>query len=181
MGADGTHDPLVRPATSADIPAIAEITNASIRTTTYEWREATYGIGDRERWFDDQRARGNPVLVAASGDAVVGWASYGDFRDTARWPGYRFTAEHTIHVSETHWGRGLGRLLMNELIAQARLAGKKVLVAAIDATNIRSIRFHAALGFTEVARMPGVGEKWGRRLDLVLMQDELVDRPEWEP
>jgi L-amino acid N-acyltransferase YncA len=62
---------------------------------------------------------------------------------------------------------------MVELADQARRSGKRVLVAGIDATNTGSIDFHARLGFREVARMPGVGEKWGQRLDLVLMQLDL--------
>lgn len=176
MDAAGARRLSVRMATATDVSAITEITNALLQATTYEWRETPYGAGDREKWFADQRARGNPVLVATAGDAVVGWASYGDFRNATRWPGYRFTAEHTIHVSESHWGRGVGRMLMTELIDCARRARKRVLVAAIDATNVRSIGFHAALGFSEVARMPGIGEKWGRRLDLVLMQVDLVNR-----
>jgi phosphinothricin acetyltransferase len=71
------------------------------------------------------------------------------------------------------WGRGVGRALLDALIEHARAAGKRVMVAGIDGENVRSIAFHARLGFVEVARMPGVGEKLGRRLDLVLMQRAL--------
>ncbi len=101
---------------------------------------------------------------------VVGWATYGDFRDSARWPGYRHTVEHSIHVREACWGRGVGRALVEALTTRARRDGKHVMVAAIDADNLRSIRFHEHVGFVEVARMPEIGEKFGRRLDLVLMQ-----------
>ena len=116
---------------------------------------------------------GHPVLVAVDAEVVVGWATYGDFRDTGRWPGYRFTVEHSVHVAESHWGRGVGRALMVALVETARRAGKRVMVAAIDAGNVGSIEFHARLGFVEVGRMPGVGDKWGQRLDLVLMQLDL--------
>lgn len=109
-----------------------------------------------------------------------GWTSYGDFRDTSRWPGYRFTVEHTILLAEGYWGRGLGRRLLESLMAIAVQQGKRVMVAGIDSSNEASVAFHARLGFTEVARMPGVGDKWGRRLDLVLMQRDLVDPPRSE-
>jgi len=93
-----------------------------------------------------------------------------------RWPGYRFTVEHSVHVRQDRWGRGIGRMLVEALVDRARLEEKHVMVAGIDASNVRSIRFHERLGFFEVARMPEIGEKFGRRLDLVLVQ-RLLDRP----
>ena len=165
----------VRHATSADVPAITEIYNALLTSTTYEWIETLYVLEERERWLRQKQLAGHPVLVATDGDAVVGVGSYGDFRDSTRWPGYRFTVEHSIHVSGHHWSRGIGGALISALGAHARRNNKRVMVAGIDASNARSIQFHSRLGFYEVARMPGIGEKWGRRLDLVLMQCDLDD------
>jgi phosphinothricin acetyltransferase len=167
----------IRAARVEDVPAITEITNALIGSTSYEWREEPYPVEDRADWLRTHELRGEPVLVAVDGDRVVGWTAYGDFRDTARWPGYRFTVEHTIHVAESHWGAGIGRALLVELCDRASAAGKRVMVAGIDGTNEDSIRFHERLGFVEVARMPGVGDRAGRPLDLVLMQRELVPSP----
>ena len=121
-------------------------------------------------WFADQRRRGFPTLVAIDRGEIVGVAAYGDFRDSRHWPGYRFTAELSIHVRSDRHGRGIGRLLMEELFARARTGGIHVLVAAVDAGNTESIAFHERLGFAEVARMPETGFKFGRWLDLVLMQ-----------
>jgi len=167
---------VIRSATEEDVAAITRIINALLATTTYEWTEVPYSAGERLEWFHEKERAANPVVVAEDHGAVVGWATYGDFRDSRRWPGYRFTVEHSIHVAQTHWGRGVGRALLFELAEVARSARKRVMIAAIDSTNIRSIDFHARLGFDVVARMPGVGEKWGRRLDLVLMQHDL-DEP----
>lgn len=163
----------IRPATVADVPSITTLANALLQRTTYEWTEKPHTVTARAAWLRDHDARGHPVLVAVDGPAIVGWAAYGDFRDTERWPGYRATVEHTVHVAERHWGVGVGRRLMARLVDVARGAGKRVMIGGIDATNDSSIRFHARLGFREVARLPGVGEKWGRRLDLVLVQREL--------
>jgi L-amino acid N-acyltransferase len=166
----------IRPAIPADAHDIAEIANALLHTTTYEWTEHEHTPCERRRWLDERHHRGDPVLVAHTGDAeVVGWASYADFRDSGRWPGYRFTVEHSIHVRESHWGRGVGGALLLALADHARAAGKRVMVAAIDSSNERSLAFHVGFGFQEVARMPGIGEKWGKRLDLVLVQRELDD------
>jgi L-amino acid N-acyltransferase len=167
---------LIRPATPSDVPAITRIYNALLETTTHEWTEDLHTEAERAQWIEDQHAAGLPALVATDGDDVVGWAGYGDFRDSQRWPGYRFTVEHSIHVAESHWGRGVGRALLAALVDHARSAGKRVMIAGIDASNERSIQFHARLGFREVAHLPGVGDKWGQRLDLVLMQHDL-DQP----
>ena len=160
----------VRDAVEADLPATLEIFNELIETTTIAWTERRQTLGERRAWFAEQQRRGFATLVAVEDGAVVGGASYGDFRDTLRWPGYRYTAELTIHVRGDRRRSGIGRLLMHELFARARRAGLHVLVAGIDSANIDSVRFHERLGFVEVARMPEVGHKFGRRLDLVLMQ-----------
>jgi L-amino acid N-acyltransferase YncA len=164
----------IREATDDDVPAITAIHNALIPTTTIEWTDALHTVEDRRRWLAAKRDGGFPVLVAVEDD-VLGWGAYGEFRDATRWPGYRFTVEHSIHVRGDVQGRGVGRLLLEALVAHARDAGKRVLVAAIDGENERSIAFHERHGFAHVGRLPGVGEKFGRRLDLVLMQRNLTD------
>jgi L-amino acid N-acyltransferase len=168
----------IRPAVAADVPAITDIYNALLESTTYEWTEFPYVVDERLSWLREKQAVDHPVLVATEEADVVGVASYGEFRDSTRWPGYRFTVEHSIHVANDHWSRGIGHALIAGLGAHARSRNKRVMVAGIDASNARSIQFHARLGFDEVARMPGVGDKWGHRLDLVLMQCDL-DHVNW--
>lgn len=163
----------IRPARPADAPAIAEIQNALLTTTAIEWTTTPHTADERRAWLVRQEAMGYPVLVAVDGRSVLGWASYAEFRDTAKWPGYRFTVEHTIHVAQDAWGRGIGRRLMDALCEAARAAGMHVMVGAVDGENRASLDFHARLGFVEVARMPQVGEKFGRWLDLVLLQKQL--------
>jgi L-amino acid N-acyltransferase YncA len=160
----------VRDATVADLPATLDIYNELIDSTTVAWTERQQTRAEREAWFDDQRRRGFPTLVAVDGDDVVGVTAFGDFRDSSHWPGYRFTAELSIHVRGDRCGDGIGSRLMDELLVRARALGIHVLVAGIDAENLGSIRFHKRFGFVEVARMPETGFKFGRWLDLVLMQ-----------
>ena len=125
---------------------------------------------DRSDWLRRQAAAGYPVLVADIDGVVAGFASYGDFRDAAKWPGYRFTVEHTVHVRADHWQTGVGRALLTELLGRARTAGKHVMIGGIDAENEPSLRFHERMGFVEVARLPETGHKFGRWLHLVLVQ-----------
>jgi phosphinothricin acetyltransferase len=164
----------VRDATAADLPAISALYNATIPTTTAAWTEQLETLAERTAWFERQQAQGYPTLVADDG-AVVGFTAFGDFRDTTKWPGYHPVVELTIHVAESHWGRGVGRALITELLARARRLGKTQMVAGIDGANEASIRFHERLGFREVARMPAIGVKFGRSLDLVLMQRSTSD------
>lgn len=167
----------MREAEATDLPAITEIHNALLATTAIEWTDTPHTVDERGAWLARQQAAGYPVLVAVDAGDVAGWASYGDFRDIVKWPGYRFTAELTIHVRDTHWRRGVGRLLIDALVTHARSRGKHVLIAAVDGENDASIRFHERLGFAEVARVPEVGAKFDRWLDLVLLARRLDDRP----
>ncbi|MEM7094011.1 MAG: N-acetyltransferase family protein [Actinomycetota bacterium] len=166
---------LVRDATADDLGAIRTLYNALIASTTVAWTEEPETHAARESWFTERRARGDAVVVAEIDGAVVGYASYGPFRGEGRWPGYRHTVEHSIHVAEAHHGRGIGRKLMQALSDRAMADDIHVMVGAVDGDNQASINFHERLGFEVVARMPQVGRKFDRWLDLVLMQ-RILDR-----
>ena len=161
---------IVRDAAEADMAVVCDLYSALIRTTTGAWTETLQTLDERLAWFAGQQQRGHPVLVADAGNAVVGFTSYESFRGDGKWPGYRFTVEHTVHVTESHWGVGIGRALLGALIERAKESGLHVMVGGIDGGNTASIRFHERLGFTEVARMPQIGRKFDRWLDLVLVQ-----------
>lgn len=168
---------IIRDATVADMGAVCDLYNALISTTTIAWTETPQTVDERLSWFLEQQKRAHPVLVADASDSIVGFASFGSFRGDGRWPGYRFTVEHTIHVAASHWRAGIGRALLEALIERARSAGYHVMVGGIDADNAASLRFHEQMGFVEVARMPEVGRKFDRWLDLVLVQRIVNDEP----
>jgi len=160
----------IRDATVADAAAINALYNSTVATTTVQWTEHLESVATRQAWVQKHLDAGTPVIVAEVDDEVIGFASYDDFRDSTKWPGYRFTVEHTIHVRADQQGVGVGRELLGCLVGRAAAAGKHVMIGAIDGANEGSIRFHAREGFVEVARLPEVGFKFGRWLDLVLMQ-----------
>lgn len=164
----------VRDAVAEDLPAIVDLLNVAVDTTTV-YSERRYTLDDRTAWLAARHARGFPVLVAESDGRFVGFGTYGDFRDSIALPGYRTTVEHSVYVTADHHGGGVGRALVEALLARARAAGVHVMVGAVDAENEASLRFHARLGFVEVGRMPEIATKWGRWLELVLLQ-RIVDR-----
>lgn len=159
----------VRDATFEDLPSIVDILNVAVDTTTV-YSERRYTLEDRTAWLTARRDRGFPVLVAEDDGRFAGYGTYGDFRDSTALPGYRTTVEHSVYVDAGHHGGGVGRILVEALLDRARAAGVHVMVGAIDAENEASLRFHQRLGFVEVGRMPEIATKWGRWLELVLVQ-----------
>ena len=159
--------PLIRPATEADLPGILVIYNELIANSTavYVFRPQT--LDQRQQWFAELKAGGWPVLVSVAEGMITGFACIGPFRSK---PGYRYSGEHTVHVHADHRGKGVGRALLKAVIEEAKRLELRVLVGAIDAENPASLALHRELGFSETARMPQVGRKFGRWLDLVLMQ-----------
>jgi L-amino acid N-acyltransferase len=162
----------IRPALETDALEVASILNALLGTTTIEWTSTPRTVDDVVEWLRAHEV----VLVGEDRGEIVGVAAFGWFRDVVKWPGYRFTVENTIHVREDRWGSGVAQALMEALLERARQTGKHVMIAAVDAGNEPSIRLHRRLGFTEVARMPEVGAKFGQWLDLVMLQISLDER-----
>ena len=158
---------LVRDATAADLAAILPIHNQAVRETTAIWRTVESDMADRETWLTGRAAAGFPVLVAEINGAVAGYGSYGDFRTGQ---GYHLTVEHSVYVAQGAQGRGVGRALLAALIERAQGQGRHAMIAGIEAGNAASIGLHISLGFVEVGRLPQVGAKFGRWLDLVLLQ-----------
>ena len=161
---------IVRPATEADLEAVLAIYNDAVANTTAIWNDRPVDRDNRKAWFDARHAQGYPVLVADEDSVAVGYGSFGDFRP---FDGYRFTVEHSVYVAEGSRRRGIAAALLVALTEHAQALGKHVMLGGIAADNHASLALHAKLGFTEAARMPEVGFKFGRWLDLVFMQKRL--------
>lgn len=161
---------MIRPACADDIGPIVEFWNPLIRETTITFSSEEKTVPGLAALFAQRRAEGRGVLVAAQDGAVLGVALYGQFRAGN---GYAHAMEHTIILAPVARGRGIGRALMAALEDHARRGGAHVMVAGVSAENRAGIAFHAALGHVETGRMPQVGRKFARWLDLVLMQKAL--------
>lgn len=164
----------LRDAIEADLPSILVIYNHVIATSTAVYATEQVNLAERSAWLAARRERNFPVLVAVDDGAVIGFASFGDFR--GGWNAYRYSVEHSVHVHADCRGRGAGQRLVEALVPRAIALGKHVMIGGIDAANAASIRFHARLGFRQVAHFHEVGHKFGRWLDLVFMQ-RMLDAP----
>ncbi|MBA4798915.1 GNAT family N-acetyltransferase [Rhizobium rosettiformans] len=161
---------ILRDATEADLPAILAIYNHAVAETTAIWNEILVDLDNRKAWYDLRQARGFPILVAEVEGRIAGYASYGDWRP---FDGFRQSVEHSVYVEKDHYGRGLGKALMSALIERARAGNIHVMVAAIEAGNTGSIALHKSLGFRLVGTHHEVGKKFGRWLDLTMMELKL--------
>jgi phosphinothricin acetyltransferase len=157
----------LRDATEADLPAILDIYNDAILTTTSVYSEKPHTLEMRQAWFNERKQAGFPVIAAVQDDKIVGFATYGHFRV---WPCYRFTVEHSLYVHCDSRGQGISKLLLNEVIDHARKAGKHAMIAGVDSENDISLKLHLQFGFEQVARFKEVGYKFDRWLDLIFLE-----------
>ena len=166
-----THSGLsIRPAIDADLDEILAIHNAAIRDSLAIWTETEVDRADRERWLAAHEAAGHPVIVAEIDGAVAGYAAYGPWREKS---GYRYTVENSVYVAEGYQRQGIARLLMVDLIELARENGIHVMIAAIEAGNLASIKLHEQLGFEPPQIVREVGIKFDTWLDLATMRLQL--------
>ncbi|HMM85681.1 GNAT family N-acetyltransferase [Azohydromonas sp.] len=164
---------LIRPSVDGDVDAIAAIYAHHVLhgSGTFE-TEAPDPIEMRRR-RDDVHAKGLPWLVADDGGVVVGYAYANHFRPRHA---YRYCLEDSIYLRPDAAGRGVGRALLAELIARCTAAGARQVLALIgDSANLASIGLHRACGFVSCGRIDAAGWKFGRWIDVVLMQRPLGD------
>src|SRR5476651_2278672 len=157
------HTVTIRLANAADLPAILSIYNHAIIHTTAVYQYDIHTLAMREEWYADKLKLGHPVFVAEAEGFVIGFSTYGPFRN---WPGYRFTVEHSVYVHHQHRGQGTGRRLVQTIIDHARSKGMHALIAGIDSLGEASINLHLSMGFVEVAHFKQVGYKFDRWLDV---------------
>ena len=162
----------IRPATAADIPAIARIYAHAVRHGTASFEldppdEAEMARRQQALWDG-----GFPYLVAESDGAVTGYAYAAPFRPR---PAYRHTVEDSVYVAPEAFRRGIGRGLLDALIAEATERGFRQMIAVIGDSTLQgsSIALHAAAGFRMIGTIDAVGYKFGRWLDSVYMQRAL--------
>lgn len=162
---------VVRDSRDGDMPAIHVIYEHHVRFGLGSFEEVPPDIDEMLRRRAAILADKLPYLVAEIDGRIAGYAYAGKYRPRSA---YRFSVEDSIYVGPHEQRRGIGRVLLQELIERCTRAGYRQMIAVIgDSANYGSIGVHAAAGFAQVAMMPAIGFKFGRWVDSVIMQRAL--------
>lgn len=153
-----------------DAPAILEIINYNILNSTalYDYEPRT--LANQLALFEDKLQKRFPIVVAVENGIVVGFGYYSEFRFREA---YKFTVEHSVYAHPNHLGKGIGKLLLQELIHLAKAQKLHTMIGVIDAENQTSIDFHKKFGFEIAGTIKESGFKFDRWLHSVFMQKML--------
>lgn len=158
---------LIRAASFEDLPGIFAIYDEHVLRGISTFETVPKSDGERREWFDAHQPGVFPLVVAVEGGAVVGWAGLSAWSPRQA---YARTAENSVYVRGDRRGRGLGRALLRDLIEHAdHDTPVRVIVARIAQPNPASVRLHEREGFAPIGLMRRCGEKFGRLLDVLLM------------
>jgi len=163
---------LIRLAKPADLAAINDIYNYYVLHSNCTYQTEPESPDERRAWFEEHR-EGHPVTVAERSSEVVGWGSLSSFRSRAA---YAWTVEDSVYVRQDLLRRGIGGLLLDDLIVRAKRLGHHTIIAGIDGEQAGSVAIHASRGFQQVAHLKEVGFKSERWLDVIYMQLLLAGR-----
>ncbi len=160
----------IRPYTVADTSFILEIINYNIINSTalYDYNLRT--LEHQITIFEDKLKKGFPIIVATIDNEVVGFGYYSEFRMREA---YQYTVEHSVYAHQNFIGKGIGTLLMQELINLAQKQKLHTMIAVIDSENQSSVEFHSLFGFETVGFIKESGFKFNRWLNSVIMQKML--------
>jgi phosphinothricin acetyltransferase len=156
----------IRPATEGDLPAILDITNEVVLNGTASFDLEPRTIEQQREWVK-QFEGPYVLLVAEDAGEIVAWGCLHPYGGK---PGYRFSAENSVYIRDGRRRQGLGRAMLQALIAAAQAGGLHTLIARVTTDNTASIALHESLGYREIGREREVGYKFERWLDVAVLQ-----------
>ena len=164
--------PTIRASRDDDVAAITALYANHVLHGTGTFETTPPSVEEMAGRRADVLSKGLPYLVLEAADGgIAGYAYCTWFKPR---PAYRFSAEDSIYLAPDAHGKGMGRALLAELARQAEAAGVRKLIAVIgDSSNAGSVGVHRAAGFTDVGVLRSCGWKFGRWLDVVLMERAL--------
>ena len=158
--------PALRLATLEDAEAIRAIYNVEVTTSTVTFDLEPRSLEAQRRWLADRSGAHSAIVAEVDGE-VIGFASLSPWKDR---PAYRTSVEDSVYVHRDHQGRGIGRLLLERLVDVANQSGFHAIFGRIVGGHDASIALHRAAGFEQVGIEKEVGRKFGKWLDVVLME-----------
>lgn len=160
----------IRPFQKEDTEAILEIINYNILHATSLYDYSPRSLEQQAAILEEKLKKGFPVIVAVENDSLIGFAYFSEFRFREA---YKFTVEHSVYAHPDHTGKGIGKLLLTELISLAKQQKLHTMIGVIDSENKQSIAFHESFEFVQQGILKETGFKFDRWLHSVLMQKML--------
>ncbi len=164
--ATSSRQTAVRLAVEADLSSINDIYNHYVLHSTCTYQEEPETLQARQLWFT-RHDQDHPVIVAELDGRVVGWGSLSEYHPRSA---YSRTVENSVYVHHELHRRGIGSLLLSDLITRSRARGHHAIIAGIDAEQEASVALHERFAFQRVGRLRQVGFKFGRWLDVISME-----------
>jgi L-amino acid N-acyltransferase len=162
---------VIRKAVAADLASITDIYNDAILNTVASFDIEPKSVEKQREWFEAHGPQ-FPILVAEENGQITGWGSLSQWSDRCA---YSATAEASLYVKEAERGKGTGRALITELLMEGQKAGLHTVIARIVEGNAASIHLCESLGFNNIGTMKEVGRKFGRLLDVHMLQKIFTD------
>ena len=156
----------IRKAISDDLGAITDMYNEAILQTVATFDTEPKTIEERKTWFMNHDSK-HPILVATQDGLVVGWASLSRWSDRR---GYSGAAEVSLYIEKEHRGKGIGKKLLKAIVQEGQKTGIHTVIAQIVEGNEPSINLFKQEGFQHVGALKEVGWKFGKLLDVHVMQ-----------
>jgi len=167
LASDAVADVRIRLAEVADAAAIRTIYNLEVTTATSTFDLVTRSLDDQVAWLEARSGAFSAIVAVDADDTVVGFASLSPYKERAA---YRTTVEDSVYVDRERSGQGIGQLLLSHVVDVARASGFHAVMARIEASGAASRALHARCGFELVGIEREVGRKFGRWLDVAVMQ-----------
>jgi len=156
----------IRKAKLKDLNEITKIYNEAILKTVATFDTEIKTLQEQKTWFENHGSK-NPIFVAEYDGFVVGWASLSQWSDRCA---YSDTAEISLYVKEKYQGKGIGKKLMESILKEGEKVGLHAIIARITQGNKLSVHLHKKFGFKHIGVMKEVGQKFGKCLDVYLME-----------
>ena len=156
----------IRKATLDDLKEITDIYNDAIQKTVATFDTETKTYEEQKKWFEDHGTN-NPIFVAELDGDIIGWAALSKYSTRCA---YSDTAEISLYVRDQDQGKGIGKKLMQSIVKEGETTSLHAIIARITDGNKKSIYLHESVGFEHIGIMKEVGNKFGKRLDVCLMQ-----------
>jgi phosphinothricin acetyltransferase len=156
----------IRPATEADQEAILSIYNEAVLNTTATFDTVERSLVEQFAWFRKHK-QNHPVLIAEEEGDLIGWASLSSWSERIAYEG---TVEVSVYIHLEHRGKGLGKKLLEVITLEGKKTGNHTVIARISSDNSVSMHIHEALGYRHVGTLKEVGFKFGKFIDVAMMQ-----------